>query len=110
MSVVICPEILDLAYIFFLPLGGDPMRRPSPVLKTHTFALIAYLLRCLLFFFTPTARLQEFFTSLLSPRRYLVDHRATTLALHLTFWAVLLATFQVFQTFSSSTNLFFPAV
>lgn len=45
------------------------MRRPSPALKTHTFALIAYILRCLLFSFTPTARLQEFFTFLLSLRR-----------------------------------------
>lgn len=45
------------------------MRRPSPALKTHIFALIAYILRCLLFSFTPTARFQEFFTSLPSPRR-----------------------------------------
>lgn len=79
------------------------MRRPSPALKTHTFALIAYILRCLLFSFTPTARFQEFFTS----SSYLVDHKATTLALHLTFWSVLFATFQVFQILSSSSNLVF---
>lgn len=36
-----------------------------------------------------------------------MDHKATTLALHLTFWAVLFATFQVFQILSSSSNLVF---
>lgn len=78
------------------------MRRPSPALKTHTFALIAYILRCLLFSFTPTARFQEFFTSLLSPRRIWW----TIKLLHLLSIS-LFATFQVFQILSSSSNLVF---